>query len=48
MRPIERMHKLGLLGPNLIAVHMIHVTADEIELMAAVWAAPLPTAHPRI
>jgi 5-methylthioadenosine/S-adenosylhomocysteine deaminase len=34
MRPIERMHKLGLLGPNLIAVHMIHVTADEIELMA--------------
>jgi 5-methylthioadenosine/S-adenosylhomocysteine deaminase len=34
MRPIERMQKLGLLGPNLIAVHMIHVTADEIELMA--------------
>jgi 5-methylthioadenosine/S-adenosylhomocysteine deaminase len=34
MRPIERMHKLGLLGPNLIAVHMIHVTADEIDLMA--------------
>jgi 5-methylthioadenosine/S-adenosylhomocysteine deaminase len=34
MRPIERMHKLGLLGPNLIAVHMIHVTPDEIELMA--------------
>jgi 5-methylthioadenosine/S-adenosylhomocysteine deaminase len=34
MRPIERMHKLGLLGPNLIAVHMIHVNQDEIELMA--------------
>lgn len=34
MRPIERMHKLGLLGPNLIAVHMIHVTPDEVELMA--------------
>jgi len=34
MRPIERMQKLGLLGPNLIGVHMIHVTADEIELMA--------------
>jgi 5-methylthioadenosine/S-adenosylhomocysteine deaminase len=34
MRPIERMHKLGLLGPNLIAVHMIHVNEDEIELMA--------------
>ncbi len=34
MRPIERLQKLGLLGPNLIAVHMVHVTADEIELMA--------------
>lgn len=34
MRPIQRMHKLGLLGPNLIAVHMIHVTPDEVELMA--------------
>lgn len=34
MRPIERLHKLGLLGPNLIAVHMVHLTGDEIGLMA--------------
>ncbi|MDN5837040.1 MAG: amidohydrolase family protein, partial [Nitrosospira sp.] len=34
VRPIERLHKLGLLGPNLIAVHMVHLTGDEIGLMA--------------
>jgi 5-methylthioadenosine/S-adenosylhomocysteine deaminase len=34
MRPLERMHKLGLLGPNLIAVHMVHLTEGEIELLA--------------
>jgi 5-methylthioadenosine/S-adenosylhomocysteine deaminase len=34
MRPIERLHKLGLLGPNLIAVHMVHLTGDEIGLVA--------------
>ena len=34
MRPLERLHKLGLLGPNLIAVHMVHLTEGEIELVA--------------
>ncbi|WP_084226722.1 TRZ/ATZ family hydrolase [Nitrosospira sp. NpAV] len=34
VRPIERLHKLGLLGPNLIAVHMVHLNSDEIGLMA--------------
>ncbi|MBA4143832.1 MAG: TRZ/ATZ family hydrolase [Nitrosospira sp.] len=34
VRPIERLLKLGLLGPNLIAVHMIHLTDDEIGLIA--------------
>lgn len=34
VRPIERLYKLGLLGPNLIAVHMVHLSSDEIELMA--------------
>ncbi len=34
MRPIERLHKLGLLGPNLIAVHMVHLTNEEIALMS--------------
>lgn len=33
MRPIERMQQLGLLGPNLIAAHMIHLTDPEINLM---------------
>lgn len=34
VRPIARLLKLGLLGPNLIAVHAIHLTDDEISLMA--------------
>ncbi len=34
MRPIERLHKLGLLGPNLIAVHMTQLTDNEIKLVA--------------
>ncbi|MDP1559022.1 MAG: TRZ/ATZ family hydrolase [Nitrosomonas sp.] len=33
MRPIERLHKLGLFSPNLIAVHMVHLTDEEIRLM---------------
>jgi 5-methylthioadenosine/S-adenosylhomocysteine deaminase len=34
VRPVERLHKLGLLGPNMIAVHSVHMTADEIKLLA--------------
>lgn len=34
VRPIERLHELGLLSPNLIAVHMTQLTDDEIQLMA--------------
>ncbi|SFE92777.1 TRZ/ATZ family hydrolase [Nitrosomonas sp. Nm166] len=33
MRPIERLHQLGLLSPNLIAVHMVHLTDHEIRLV---------------
>ncbi len=33
-RPIERLHQLGLLSPNLIAVHMVHLTDDEIKLIS--------------
>ncbi|MDP9085080.1 MAG: amidohydrolase family protein [Pseudomonadota bacterium] len=32
LRPIERLWKLGLLTPALNAVHMVHVTAADIEL----------------
>jgi 5-methylthioadenosine/S-adenosylhomocysteine deaminase len=34
MRPIERLQRLGLLGPGLIAVHAVHLTDDEIALLA--------------
>jgi 5-methylthioadenosine/S-adenosylhomocysteine deaminase len=34
MRPLERLRRLGLLGPGLIAVHGIHLLADELELLA--------------
>jgi 5-methylthioadenosine/S-adenosylhomocysteine deaminase len=34
LRPIRRLHKLGLLGPGLIAVHSVHVAPDEIGLLA--------------
>jgi 5-methylthioadenosine/S-adenosylhomocysteine deaminase len=34
MRPIERLEKLGVLGPSLIAVHAVHLTPDEIRLLA--------------
>ena len=33
MRPLERLRRLGLVGPNLIAVHAIHVDSEEIELL---------------
>jgi 5-methylthioadenosine/S-adenosylhomocysteine deaminase len=35
MRPLQRLKNLGLLGPNLIAVHAVHLTPDEIALLAA-------------
>lgn len=34
LRPIARLEKLGFLGPNLVAVHSVHVTQAEIELFA--------------
>lgn len=34
LRPVERLHNLGLLGPNFIAVHAVHLTPDEITLLA--------------
>ena len=34
VRPLERLRRLGLLGPNLIAVHAVHVSPGEIELLA--------------
>jgi 5-methylthioadenosine/S-adenosylhomocysteine deaminase len=34
LRPLARLAALGLLGPNLISVHSVHVTAEEIALLA--------------
>ena len=34
VRPLQRLKNIGLLGPNLIAVHAVHLTADEIALLA--------------
>jgi 5-methylthioadenosine/S-adenosylhomocysteine deaminase len=34
LRPIERLHRLGLLGPNLIAVHGVHINPPEIHRLA--------------
>ena len=33
MRPLERLRRMGLVGPNLIAVHAIHLTPEEIGLL---------------
>ena len=35
IRPLQRLRKAGLLDPGLIAVHGVHLTAEEIELLAA-------------
>ncbi len=35
VRPLERLAKLGLLGPNFIGVHAVHVNEAEIESLAA-------------
>jgi 5-methylthioadenosine/S-adenosylhomocysteine deaminase len=34
VRPLERLHRLGLLGPGLIAVHCVHLNQPEIALLA--------------
>ncbi len=35
VRPIERLARLGVLDPRLIAVHAVHLTPGEIDLLAA-------------
>jgi 5-methylthioadenosine/S-adenosylhomocysteine deaminase len=34
IRPIQRMANLGLLGPNLVAAHCVHLLENEVELLA--------------
>jgi 5-methylthioadenosine/S-adenosylhomocysteine deaminase len=35
VRPVERLRRLGVLGPGLIAVHAVHLEKQEIELLGA-------------
>ena len=35
LRPLERLAQLGLLGPNFIGVHAVHLSDAEIGLLAA-------------
>src|SRR5438105_10014904 len=35
VRPIERMQRIGVLGPGLIAVHAVHLEKREIELLGS-------------
>lgn len=34
MRPLQRLTALGLLGPNLVAAHGVHLLPEEIETLA--------------
>ena len=34
VRPLERLGRLGLLGPGLIAVHAVHLSAGEVQSLA--------------
>ena len=34
MRPLERLKKLGIVGPRLIAVHSVHLEEGEMDVMA--------------
>ncbi|MBB5206296.1 5-methylthioadenosine/S-adenosylhomocysteine deaminase [Inhella inkyongensis] len=34
VRPLERLEKLGLMNERMIAVHMVHLTDDEIGMLA--------------
>lgn len=38
MRPLTRLHRLGLVNPDLIAVHAVHLDASDIALLASTGA----------
>ncbi|MDD5297272.1 MAG: TRZ/ATZ family hydrolase [Rhodocyclaceae bacterium] len=50
VRPLERLHRLGLVGPNLIAAHGVHMNEFELDLMAAEGAsiAHCPTSNMKL
>jgi 5-methylthioadenosine/S-adenosylhomocysteine deaminase len=50
VRPLERLHRLGLVGPGLIAAHCVHMSEFELDLMAAEGAsiAHCPTSNMKL
>jgi 5-methylthioadenosine/S-adenosylhomocysteine deaminase len=50
VRPLARLGRLGLLGPNLIAVHAVHLDGDEIDHLAehACTVAHCPTSNMKL
>lgn len=34
MRPLERLRRLGIVGPNLVSVHSVHLSDAEIAMLA--------------
>jgi len=47
VRPFERLRRLGVVGPRLIAVHAVHVDEHEMEVMAreGVFVAHCPSSN---
>src|SRR5579862_2647476 len=47
VRPLERLRKLGIVGPRLIAVHSVHLEEHELDLMArqGVFVAHCPSSN---
>ena len=50
VRPLERLHRLGLIGPSLVAAHCVHMNEHELDLMAAEGAsiAHCPTSNMKL
>ncbi len=47
VRPLQRLHDLGLVGPQLIAVHAVHLDGHELDLIAkqGAYIAHCPTSN---
>lgn len=47
VRPLERLHRLGVLGPQMIAAHAVHLTKTELDMLAreGVHIAHCPTSN---
>jgi 5-methylthioadenosine/S-adenosylhomocysteine deaminase len=47
VRPLQRLHRLGVVGPLLIAVHSVHLDSSELDLLAreGAFVAHCPTSN---